>query len=84
MQAANLALGKGGWFQAPLDGLWSYETRALDARTAWAVPESQLASRAGLTTRELSIALRQLSLLGHVKQTDKGWLKLPLESEQRS
>ena len=84
MEAANLALGQAGWFQAELGGLWSYGTRALDAMTAWALPESQLASRAGLTTRELSIALRQLSLLGHVKQTDKGWLKLPLESEQRT
>ncbi len=84
MEAANLALGKAGWFQAELSGLWSYGTRALDAMTSHALPESQLASRAGLTTRELSIALRQLSLLGHVKQTDKGWLKLPLESEQRT
>ena len=83
-EAADLALGKAGWFQAPFDGLGSYETRALDAMTWGALPESQLASRAGLTARELSIALRQLSLLGHVKQTDKGWLKLPLESEQRT
>ena len=83
-EAADLALGKAGWFQAPFDGLGSYETRALDAMTWGALPESQLASSAGLTARELSIALRQLSLLGHVKQTDKGWLKLPLESEQRT
>ena len=46
--------------------------------------EGQVASKAGLTLREVSIALGQLSLLGLVKQTDKGWLKLPLESEQRS
>jgi DNA processing protein len=83
-EAADLALGKAGWFQAPFDGLGSYETRALDAMTWGALPESQLASSAGLTARELSIALRQLSLLGHVKQSDKGWLKLPLESEQRT
>ena len=83
-EAADLALGKAGWFQDPFDGLGSYETRALDAMTWGALPEPQLASRAGLTARELSIALRQLSLLGHVKQTDKGWLKLPLESEQRT
>ncbi len=82
--AANLALGKAGWFQPELGGLGAYETRALDAMGSRPLSENLLASRAGLTSKEASIALGQLSLLGFVKQTDRGWLKLPLESEQRS
>jgi DNA processing protein len=83
-QAADLALGSAGWFQQELAGLGAFETRALDALDFRAMPESRVASRAGLTSRELAIALGQLSLLGLVKQTDKGWLKLPLENEQRA
>jgi DNA processing protein len=83
-QAADLALGKAGWFQQELAGLGAFETRALDALEYKSMTEGQVASKAGLTLREVSIALGQLSLLGLVKQTDKGWLKLPLESEQRS
>lgn len=82
--AADLALGKAGWFQPELGGLGAYETRALDAMGSRPLAENLLASRAGLTSKEASIALGQLSLLGFVKQTDRGWLKLPLESEQRS
>ena len=82
--AADLALGKAGWFQPELGGLGAYETRALDAMGSRPLSEDLLASRAGLTSKEASIALGQLSLLGFVKQTDRGWLKLPLESEQRS
>jgi DNA processing protein len=82
--AANLALGKSGWFQPELGGLGAYETRALDAMGSRPLSENLLANRAGLTSKETSIALGQLSLLGFVKQTDRGWLKLPLESEQRS
>ena len=82
--AADLALGKAGWFQPELGGLGAYETRALDAMGSRPLSENLLASRAGLTSKEASIALGQLSLLGFVKQTDRGWLKLPLESEQRS
>lgn len=83
-QAADLALGSAGWFQQELAGLGAFETRALDALDFRAMSESRVASRAGLTSRELAIALGQLSLLGLVKQTDKGWLKLPLENEQRA
>jgi DNA processing protein len=81
--AADLALGKSGWFQAEFEGLGAFETRALDAMSTRSLAESQIASKAGLTSRETSIALGQLSLLGMVKQTDTGWLKLPLEREQR-
>jgi len=83
-EAADLALGKAGWFQQELAGLGAFETRALDALEFKSLPEGRVASKAGLTQREVSIALGQLSLLGLVKQTDKGWLKLPLENEQRS
>jgi DNA processing protein len=83
-QAADLALGKAGWFQQELAGLGAFETRALDALEYKSMTEDRVASQAGLTQREVSIALGQLSLLGLVKQTDKGWLKLPLENEQRS
>jgi predicted Rossmann fold nucleotide-binding protein DprA/Smf involved in DNA uptake len=83
-QAADLALGKAGWFQQELAGLGAFETRALDALEYKSMSEDRVASQAGLTHREVSIALGQLSLLGLVKQTDKGWLKLPLENEQRS
>lgn len=79
--AADLALGKSGWFQAEFDGLGAFETRALDAMGNRSLAQSQIASKAGLTSREVSIALGQLSLLGMVKQTDNGWLKLPLERE---
>jgi DNA processing protein len=82
--AADLALGKSGWFQPELGGLGAYETRALDALASRPLSENLLAKRAGLTSKEVAIALGQLSLLGLVKQTDRGWLKLPLENEQRS
>lgn len=81
--AADLTLGKLGWFQPELQGLGAFETRALDAMGSRSLPEDRVASNAGLTSREAAIALGQLSLLGLVKQTDRGWLKLPLEGEQR-
>lgn len=81
-QAADLALGRQGWFQAELEGIGALETRALDGMTSKPVAASQIAAKAGLTTKELTIALGQLSLLGFVKQTDSGWVKLPLEREQ--
>lgn len=77
-EAADLAVGKSGWFQAELGGLGAFETRALDAMSSRPLSESQIASRAGLTAKEIAIALGQLSLLGIVKQADTGWLKLAL------
>lgn len=81
--AADLALGKAGWFQAELAGLGAYETRALDAMNSTSLASAVIASKAGLTAREIEIALGQLALQGLVKQTDKGWLKLPLDHGQR-
>lgn len=81
-QAADLALGKQGWFQPELEGLGALETRALDGMASKALAASQIAAKAGLTTKELTIALGQLTLLGFVEQTDSGWVKLPLEREQ--
>lgn len=82
-EAADLALGKAGWFQPELAGLGAYETRALDAMNSKSLAPAVIASRAGLTSRETEIALGQLALLGFVKQTDRGWLKLPLDNGQR-
>ncbi len=79
--AADLALGKQGWFQPELSGLGALETRALDAMTSKPSDSGKIAANAGLTHKELTIALGQLSLLGFVEQTDKGWVKLPLERE---
>lgn len=76
--AAKLALGDPGWFQPELDGLGALETRALDAMQRQPLLSSQIAAAAGLTAREVSIALGQLVLLGFVEQRDKGWVKLPL------
>ena len=81
--AADLVLGKQGWFQAEFEGLGEFETRALDALTSRAQSQEQVAASAGLTSKEVSIALGQLSLLGFVEQRDRGWVKLPLEREQR-
>ncbi len=81
--AADLALGKAGWFQPELEGLGAYETRALDAMNSKSLAQAAIASKAGLTSREVEIALGQLALLGLVKQTDRGWLKLPLDHGQR-
>ena len=81
-EAADLALGKAGWFQPELAGLGAYETRALDAMNSRSLSPAEIASRAGLTSRETEIALGQLALLGFVKQTDRGWLKLPLDNGQ--
>lgn len=82
-EAADLALGKAGWFQPELAGLGAYETRALDAMSSKSLASADIASRAGLTSRETEIALGQLALLGFVKQADRGWLKLPLDNGQR-
>jgi DNA processing protein len=82
--AADLALGKQGWFQPQLGGLGGFETRALDAMNSRPQSDLAIASRAGLTHKEIAIALGQLSLLGFVEQTDRGWVKLPLEREQRT
>lgn len=80
--AANLVFGEAGWFQPELYGLGALETRALDAMSDRAQADMRIASRAGLTHKEVAIALGQLSLLGFVEQRDKGWVKLPLEREQ--
>lgn len=82
--AADLALGKQGWFQPELGGLGAFETRALDAMNTRPQSDLAIASRAGLTHKEIACALGQLSLLGFVEQTDRGWVKLPLEREQRT
>lgn len=79
--AAKLALGDPGWFQPELDGLGALETRALDAMQRQPLLSGQIAATAGLTAREVSIALGQLVLLGFVEQRDKGWVKLPLKRE---
>lgn len=76
-EAAKLALGDPGWFQPELGGLGALETRALDAMQGKPLSSAQIAAAAGLTTREATIALGQLDLLGFVKQLDKGWVKLP-------
>ncbi len=81
--AADLALGRQGWFQPELESLGAFETRALDAFGNHALSAEQVGSRAGLTSKETAIALGQLSLLGFVELRDKGWVKLPLEREQR-
>ena len=83
-EAADLALGKAGWFQPELAGLGAYETRALDAMNSKSLAPAEIASRAGLTSRETEIALGQLALQGFVKQTERGWLKLPLDNGQRA
>jgi DNA processing protein len=81
--AADLALGRQGWFQPELESLGAFETRALDAFGRQALSAQQIGAKAGLTTKETAIALGQLSLLGFVEQRDSGWVKLPLEREQR-
>jgi DNA processing protein len=81
--AADLALGRQGWFQPELESLGAFETRALDALGRQALSAQQIGAKAGLTTKETAIALGQLSLLGFVEQRDSGWVKLPLEREQR-
>jgi predicted Rossmann fold nucleotide-binding protein DprA/Smf involved in DNA uptake len=81
--AADLVLGKQGWFQAELEGLGALETRAFDELSSRAQSQDEIAARAGLTNKEVSIALGQLSLLGFVEQRERGWVKLPLEREQR-
>lgn len=80
--AAALALKGEDWFQAEFEGLGAFETRALDAMTAKAKPEDKIASDAGLSNRELSIALGQLALLGFVEKRERGWAKLALERDQ--
>jgi len=52
------------------------ETRALDAMGKSQIDEPEIATRAGLTTRELITALGRLQLLGLVAQGDRGWRKL--------
>lgn len=52
------------------------ETRALDAMGRYQTAEQQIATRAGLTARELISALGRLQLLGLVAQGDSGWRKL--------
>lgn len=52
------------------------ETRALDAMGKVQIDEPEIATRAGLTTRELITALGRLQLLGLVAQGDRGWCKL--------
>lgn len=52
------------------------ETRALDAMGKSQIDEPEIATRAGLTTRELITALGRLQLLGLVAQGDIGWRKL--------
>ena len=81
-QAADLAVGKQGWFQPELSGLGALETRALDAMSSRPLDSTQISKKAGLTAKEMAIALGQLSLLGFVEQGDRGWVKLPLEREQ--
>lgn len=81
--AADLVLGKQGWFQAELEGLGALETRAFDELSSRPQSQNEIAARAGLTSKEVSIALGQLSLLGFVEQRERGWVKLPLEREQR-
>lgn len=52
------------------------ETRALDAMNRSALGESEIAYKAGLTSRELGMALGRLQLLGLVAQRGRGWSKL--------
>lgn len=52
------------------------ETRALDAMGRTQVLEPEIATRAGLTARELITALGRLQLLGLVAQGERGWRKL--------
>lgn len=52
------------------------ETRALDAMSKRQLDEPEIASRAGLTARELLAALGRLQLLGLVAHGDTGWRKL--------
>ncbi len=52
------------------------ETRTLDAMGRVQVAEPEIASKAGLTTRELITALGRLQLLGLVAQGERGWRKL--------
>ena len=52
------------------------ETRALDAMGKAPQVENNIANKAGLTARELIMALGRLQLLGLVAQGDRGWRKL--------
>jgi len=52
------------------------ETRALDAMGRSQVAEPDIATKAGLTARELITALGRLQLLGLVAQGERGWRKL--------
>lgn len=52
------------------------ETRALDAMGRSQIAEPEIATKAGLTTRELITALGRLQLLGLVAQGERGWRKL--------
>ncbi len=52
------------------------ETRALDAMGRSQIAEPEIASKAGLTARELITALGRLQLLGLVAQGERGWRKL--------
>jgi DNA processing protein len=74
--AINLVTGN--WVPEIYDdqAIGPLETRALDAIGRHQVQESEIATRAGLTTRELIIALGRLQLLGFVAQGDRGWRKL--------
>ncbi len=54
----------------------SLETRTLDAMSRNQISEPDIATRAGLTVRELITALGRLQLLGLVAQGDRGWRKL--------
>ncbi|MFM6978221.1 MAG: DNA-processing protein DprA [Micrococcales bacterium] len=76
MDAVNLVTGK--WQPELFDErpIGPLETRALDAMGKTQVAEPEIATRAGLTTRELIAALGRLQLLGLVAQGDRGWRKL--------
>ena len=74
--AINLVTG--GWQPELFDDLpiGPLETRALDAMGRNHIDAPEIASRAGLTARELLTALGRLQLLGLVAQGDRGWRKL--------
>jgi DNA processing protein len=73
-----IALVTGSWTQDELEDqpIGPLETRALDAMSRSQIQESEIATKAGLTVRELIIALGRLQLLGLVAQGERGWRKL--------
>lgn len=73
-----IALVTGNWAPESFDDkpIGPLETRALDAMGRNHIQESEIATRAGLTVRELITALGRLQLLGLVAQGDRGWRKL--------